>query len=336
MIRANKAATAAATTAAARVEREGRSLVSDTSLAKPEPQTPAGAQYIEGEKRSEGRVERSVSGGRHHGTLVNIADAVGHSLASAEQEGTGGSHLGTAMGSLEKAYIHLGMHHSSHLMGNHEAAAGHLAKAGAHLTEAMSRVAGHLNRAGVVNAYGEKHSRADLAQTVSHTVSHYATHHGVAAAPVGEVQKPQIQEIKQPEGGVTKYSAAGKRIRTEETLIPSTTHTIPTANPKAKSSDAATRRIKEHGFGPIAKAPRVRSEPTPAPVDEEAAEYHLHGAILGLATRGSIPLHHIDGLSDNQIDEVHRFVESKSRADLMPHLARAQKIVTKYQKRMYK
>lgn len=166
----------------AQQERIGKPLVSSRGLSAPEPSEPMGMRPKESTGIAHAGYEKSVTGGRHHGTMLNIADAVGHSLASAETDKKyATSTVEDAGRALDRAYTHLGMHHSSHLMGNHAAAAGHLERAADALHFTMAKI-GSYTASGVTNAFGEKHSRANLQKTIDATVSHYKEHHQVGAS----------------------------------------------------------------------------------------------------------------------------------------------------------
>jgi len=165
------------------------SLVSQESLAKPEESTPVGMSGVD----ATGGI-KSVSGGRHHGVVSNIADSVGYMLAEHARDNPNSTHTGTAYTSMDRAYQHLAMHHSSHLQGNYEAAASHLKQAGDAINYSMSRIGGSL-KGGVQNAFGEKHRRADLEATVNHTVSHYASTHVVGGLAKLAVDKHELVDV---------------------------------------------------------------------------------------------------------------------------------------------
>ena len=309
------------------------SLVSNETMSREEPITSAGMDWS-------GKMEQppvpSLTGGHHHGRVSAIADAVGHSIASISEGNEKHSRYGAAYQHMDNAYAHLSMHHTYHLQGQHDKASAALSKAVDSIKAAAGTVAKKLDKTGVTNAFGETRRRGDLEATLDHTVLHYATVHGVGLAKQAKIPEPQKREMKDAQtGGATKFSGAARGLRDFDAPISGVPKTIPTPD---TSRSSALDRLSERGIGKLEKtsAPRARRAATPAPVDEEAAKYHVHGAILGLASRGSIPLHHASELTDTQIDMVHKFVESKTPQQLQPHLRTAQDVVTKYRKKMYK
>lgn len=186
------------------IKREGRSLVSNKGLEAPEPAAEVGLKPIMGKTGHREGVEKAISGGRHHGVVANIADSVGYMLAKADHDNPQSTHVGTAYEAMDRAYSHLAMHHSSHLIGNHQAAAGHLQKASEAVSYAMNRIGGSLT-GGVENAHGEKHSRPDLQQTLTSTVQHYANHHNVNIGKVSEPEKRPLSQVVMDGGAPLRH-----------------------------------------------------------------------------------------------------------------------------------
>jgi hypothetical protein len=308
-----------------------KSLVSDETMSKEEPIQSGGMDWSG--KLKDAPVP-SMTSGQHHGRVSAIADAVGHSIASIAEGKEKHSRYGAAYQHMDTAYAHLSMHHTYNLQGQHDKAAASLAKAADSIKAASKTVSKQLDKTGVTNAFGETRRRGDLDATLDHTVLNYATTHGVGTkAQLPTPEKRVVQDA--PSGGATKFSSAGRGLRDFDAPISGVPTTIPTRDTGRSS---ALDRLSERGIGKLEKktTPRVRTAATPKPVDKDAVEYHVHGAILGLGTRGTIPLHHATELTDNQIDMVHKFVDSKSPAELRPHLQKSQDVVSKYQKRMYK
>lgn len=227
----------------AQAAKQGRSLASDTSLSVSEPRTATGMTYTEGRTRAESGYSHSVSGGRHHGVMVNIADSVGHSIAQAEADNHHPSHISSASASLGRAYTHLGMHHSADLQGNHGAAAAHLKKAGEAINYSMGRIGGRI-KGGVENAYGEKHARPDLEATVNHTVNHYANTHDVSLG--GTVKEPEKKSIETE----ADWSATKSKQFKEQSYDASTQRKMPTTK-KSDKKQALNTAVESTSEVPV-------------------------------------------------------------------------------------
>lgn len=156
-------------------QQESRSLVSDSKLNTPEP------TELRGSTESG---YSSTTSGRHHGTLLALADAVGHHAASLTEGGISSSHQ-KGLASLEKVYDHLSAHSQAHNSRNHEESAGHLNEAAKHLNQAVTDLGS--TRGVIKNAYGEQIQGRDIKATTQHLVNHYATAHNTK---IGQVSTP--------------------------------------------------------------------------------------------------------------------------------------------------
>jgi hypothetical protein len=274
---------------ASQAAKQGRALTSNEGLSSPEPATEVGMKPQQG-----GGYARSVSGGRHHGVMLNIADSVGYSIAQAESD-RGGSYVQKASASLDRAYTHLGMHHSAHLMGNHEAAAGHLAEAGKHLASAMSSIGGEL-KGGVSNAFGEKHRRPDLEATIEHAVSHYATHHGVTVPNVSGSKKrkltPDVQPVDTP--GVRSGTA---NLGRDISMGRDVTHALggqQLEEYRQKVAAAGANPDRSTGLESLSKMPPTMTR-----------KQHILQAHSDLMNKGKIHPRQLAALKPHEVDELH-------------------------------
>lgn len=300
-------------------------LASPQTMSRPEPQAESGANWS-GQLRDP--VVPSTTGGYHHGAVMNIADAVGHSLNEVSEGKESHSRYGAAHADLDKGYSLLGMHHTYHLQGAHDKAASALSRAADAISSAANRIKTPLDKQGVTNAFGETRRRGDLVETLGSAVHHYATTHGTTtnAAIEEPAKREAVTDMPEPDRA-PKYSSAGSGMKDDRSSY------FPKTKPMSGTeSSPASDRLLERGIGKVdmSKAPREARTPTAAkPTDPDILKYHIHGAILGMASRGSIPLHHAVELPDSAIDAVHKFVDSKTTAQLQPHLRTSHKEFTK-------
>lgn len=268
-----------------------KSLVSSETLSKYEPSTALSKD--------------ARTGGRHHGTMSAIADAVAHTVAHHEVTNPDSSHTGTALRHMDEAYSHLAMHHVYHLQGQHDKAAGSLMQAGKSVMDAMGRIGGSA-KSGVANAYGEKHSRPELEETVKKTVSHYADMHGVSTS--ARTELPPKEELLKVDGSSGGTGAREVSIKLSRSTGEGNTKTHALGGQQLAEY---TRRVSERG-GDVNRSPGLERMATMRPV--MTRKDHILQAHSDLMNKGKIHKNQLAALSSGDVNRLHEITNvSKPR-----------------------
>lgn len=118
----------------------------------------------------------STTGSVHHGAFNALVTSLHYKLNESEVQKVGGaSGIRDAHGLLDKAHTFLGLHHTYHLQGHYDLAAGALAKAAKAAKDATTRGGKAFGQSFVEHSTGRQMSVSDIHASLDHIAAHYAS-----------------------------------------------------------------------------------------------------------------------------------------------------------------